>query len=317
MPLHPFYEKMAVQLAASGQPSLTAGGPKSARAAFSAMRHSLGEGPEVGAVSDLIVPTRGGAVGARLYRPETAETGLLVYLHGGGWVCGGLDDFDVLARTLAQVSDCAILTIDYRLAPEHPFPAGLEDAIDSIQWAQSEMESLIGRRVALSVGGDSAGANLAIAASHHLCGHIRLALQILFYPVTDSNLDRPSYCTFGSGLPLTRKDMRWFLGQYAPESKWADPDISPLRRPSLTGMPPTWITTAEFDVLRDEGEEFAARLVKEGCTVEFMRVTGLSHGFARMTNHLEPAASSLRQAGIALRRFSQTHRQESGSEAIV
>ncbi len=309
MPLHPFFDKMLAQAAALGRPALSAGTPAEARAAFAAMRGLLGPGPEVGAVSDLSLPTRSGSVGARLYRPEGAEVGLLVYLHGGGWVCGGLDDFDGLVRGLVHHSQCAVLSVDYRLAPEHPFPAGMNDAVDALIWAEANCGRLLGDTVPLSVGGDSAGGNLAISAAHSVRDQINLAAQVLFYPVTDCAMDSPSYQDFGTGLPLTRADMAWFFRHYADPVRWADPEISPLRRTSLAGTPPTWIVSAEYDVLRDEAEAYAVRLASEGVAVEFQRATGMPHGFARMTNHVDEAAEVLKQAGSALRRFSQAHPQ--------
>jgi acetyl esterase len=307
MPLHPFFQKLLAQAAALGRPALSAGTPAEARAAFAAMRGFLGPGPEVGAVSDLSLPTRCGSVGARLYRPEGAEVGLLVYLHGGGWVCGGLDDFDGLVRHLVCHGQCAVLSVDYRLAPEHPFPAALNDAVDALIWAEANCAALLGAAVPLSVGGDSAGGNLAIAAAYSLRSRVELAAQILFYPVTDCAMDSPSYQDFGTGLPLTRADMVWFFRHYADRLRWADLEISPLRRTSLVGTPPTWIVSAEHDVLRDEAEAYAARLARDGVEVEFLRATGMPHGFARMANHVEEAAEVLKQAGSALRRFSEAH----------
>ncbi len=307
MPLHPFFEKMLAQAAAAGRPALSAGTPAEARAAFAAMRRLLGPGPQIGAVADLLLPTRTGSVKARLYRPEGPEAGLMVYLHGGGWVCGGLDDFDGLVRRLVCHSQCAVLSVDYRLAPEHPFPAGLEDATDALIWADKNRENLLGSAAPLSVGGDSAGGNLAIAAASGLRDQIALAAQILFYPVTDCGMDSPSYQAFGTGLPLTRADMDWFLRHYAEPARWAEPEISPLRRASLAGTPPTWVVTAECDVLRDEAEAYVSRLDREGIPASLHRATGMPHGFARMANHVEEAAEVLKQAGTALRRFSETH----------
>jgi acetyl esterase len=307
MPLHPFFDKMLAQAAVLGRPALSAGSPAEARVAFAAIRGLLGPGPEVGEVSDLSLPTRGGSVGARLYRPKGHEVGLLVYLHGGGWVCGGLDDFDGLVRHLVCHSRCAVLSVDYRLAPEHRFPAGLNDAVDALIWAEANCAALLGAAVPQSVGGDSAGGNLAIAAAYSLRSRVELAAQILFYPVTDCAMDSRSYQDFGTGLPLTRADMAWFFSHYADQARWADPEISPLRRPSLAGTPPTWIVTAEYDVLRDEAEAYAQRLAGEGTPVEFHRASGMPHGFARMANHVEAAAEVLKQAGLALRRFSEAH----------
>ena len=309
MPLHPFFEKMLAQAVTMGRPALSAGTPDEARAAFAAMRGFLGPGPEVGAVSDLSLPTRSGSVGARLYRPEGAEVGLLVYLHGGGWVCGGLDDFDGLMRRLVRHSQCAVLSVDYRLAPEHPFPAGLNDAVDALIWAEANRKRLLSAAVPLSVGGDSAGGNLAIAAAQSVQDRIALAAQILFYPVTDCAMDGPSYHDFSTGLPLTRADMAWFFRHYADPLRWADPEVSPLRRISLAGTPPTWIVSAEYDVLRDEAEAYAVRLASKDVAVELQRATGMPHGFARMASHVDEAAEVLKQAGSALRRFSQAHPQ--------
>jgi acetyl esterase len=212
-------------------------------------------------------------------------------------------------RRLVRHSQCAVLSVDYRLAPEHPFPAGLNDAVDALIWAEANREVLLGDTVPLSVGGDSAGGNLAIAAAQSIQDRIDLAAQILFYPVTDCAMDSPSYQDFGTGLPLTRADMAWFFRHYADPTRWADPEISPQRRTSLAGTPPTWIVSAEYDVLRDEAEAYAVRLASEDVAVEFQRATGMPHGFARMANHVYEAAEVLKQAGSALRRFSQAHPQ--------
>jgi acetyl esterase len=287
---------------AANRPALSGGSPQQARDLVASGRSGLGAGPEVGDVSDFKIPMRSGSVPARLYRSQNAEHGLTVYFHGGGWVCGTLDDYDILARNLVHHSDCAVLMVDYRLAPEFAFPAGLEDAEDAITWAAKELETLIGKRLPLAVGGDSAGGNLATAALNSLRGKVDCALQLLLYPVTDANTERSSYIEFGEGLPLTRSDMQWFFGHYAPKALWADPRISPLQHPSLAGSPPAWIATAEYDVLRDEGEDYARRLKEAGVHVELRRVEGLAHGFARLSNHVEQVAELLRDAGAALKR---------------
>jgi acetyl esterase len=310
MPLHPFVEKMMDAARAANRPALSGGSPQQARDLVASGRSVLGAGPEVGNVADLTIPTRSGSVPARLFRSKNTEHGLAVYFHGGGWVCGTLDDYDILARNLVQYSDCAVLMVDYRLAPEFAFPAGLEDAEDAIIWAARELEALVGERLPLAVGGDSAGGNLATAALNSLRGKVDCALQLLLYPVTDANTGRPSYIEHGEGLPLTRSDMQWFFGHYAPKALWADPRISPLRHPSLAGSPSAWIATAEYDVLRDEGEDYARRLKDAGVQVELCRVEGLAHGFARLSNHVEPVADLLKDAGAALKRHCQAHAQK-------
>jgi len=248
----------------------------------------------------LSIPARNGLIPARLYSPQSEPKGLVVYLHGGGWVCGELDDFDALARLLAQRSGCALLLVDYRLAPEHPFPAGLHDVQDALVWAQVEGMALMGRRLPLLIAGDSAGANLGIAAAHALHERVTLALQVWFYPVTDCNFHRPSYGRSSDGMPLTSEDMSWFFGHYAQEEEWSDPRISVLRSPALPNSPSTWLAIAEHDVLRDEGEAYAQCLRDAGVPVQFRFCNGLPHGFARLFNHVDTARLVVEQAADAM-----------------
>jgi len=298
--LHPVIEKILDAARAAGRPALSAGTPLQARAQVAAMRTALGPGPQEVAAQALSIPTRGGAIPARLYMPQSNPQGLVVYLHGGGWVCGQLDDFDALARLLAQRSGCALLLVDYRLAPEHPFPAALHDAEDALVWAHGEGRSLLGREVPLLVAGDSAGANLGIAAVLAVRPRIPVAMQAWFYPVTDCDLDRPSYLACSEGMPLTREDMRWFFDHYAPAATWADPRIAVLRSSELTHSPRTWLATAEHDVLRDEGEAYANRLKAVGVEVDWYRVGGVPHGFARLFNLVDTAREAVEKAADAM-----------------
>ena len=300
MSLHPVIQKMIEAGRAAGRPPFAACSPVQARAMVASSRAAYGSGPDVQTVESLHLPSRAGALPARLYRPQANERGLLVYLHGGGWVCGGLDDFDALARTLAHLSGCAVLLVDYRLAPEHPFPAGLEDAEDALAWAAEQGMAHLGRPVPLMVAGDSAGANLGIAAVLALRGRVPVALQCWFYPVTDCDLTRPSYRDFSEGLPLSRDDMRWFFQHYAAPAHWPDERISVLRTPDLSGAPPAWIATAEYDVLRDEGEAYAQRLLDASVPVDQVRFAGLPHGFARMFNLVDTAQLAVQQAAAAI-----------------
>lgn len=292
MPLHPVIADMLAQMAQAGRPALSAGRPDDARQMLRTTRAALGRGPEMD-VRELRVPTRAGAIGARLYEPVPDPVGIVVYLHGGGWVLGELDDYDALARTLAARSRCSVLAPDYRLAPEHPFPAGLEDAEDAILWASGHRAELGVEGLPLVVAGDSAGGNLATVAAGTLGGRVRIAAQVLVYPATDSDPETPSYQAYGEGLPLTRQDMRWFLAHYAPASLHADPRISPLRRAGLEGSPPAVVITAEYDVLRDEGERYAERLRLAGTPVILRRVDGLPHGFLRLHNLVDAADAAL------------------------
>lgn len=301
MPLHPFIEAMLAQMAAAGRPALSAGSPADARAMLAAGRPALGPRATVGSVRDLTVPTRGGGIAARLVMPQGPADGLVVHLHGGGWVVGAIDDFDVLAHALAAKSGCAVLLPDYRLAPEFPFPAGLEDAEDALAFAAREGAALCGRDVPVVVAGDSAGANLATVAARRLGGRVDLALQVLAYPVADADLDRPSYARHGTGLPLTRADMDWFFGHYVPADRRADPDVSPLRAPDLSGLPPALVLLAEYDVLHDEGEAYARAMARAGVPVTLRRLDGLTHGFMRLHNHVAEVDRVLDDVAAAIR----------------
>jgi cation diffusion facilitator CzcD-associated flavoprotein CzcO/acetyl esterase/lipase len=292
-PLDPAIAAMFASLAAAGHPTRSAGTPDAARALTRASREAQGVGPAMYSVQALEIPTRSGAIPGRLYVPRGELVGLVVYLHGGGWVLGELDDFDPMVRSLAARSHCAVLLPQYRLAPEHPFPAGLEDGEDVIVWAADRIEPLAGARLPLIVAGDSAGANLAAVAIAGLTARVDIAGQVLIYPVTDSDMTRPSYQTYSQGMQLTRELMLWFFHHYAPPERWRDPRVSPLQATSLAGLPDTVVITAECDVLRDEGEAYAARLAAAGVAVVARRIGGLPHGFIRMHNLAEAADRAL------------------------
>lgn len=297
MPLHPVISQMFAKMVEAGRPALSAGSPDQARALTAASRSALGQGPTLLRVQELTVPTRSGSLPARLYTPSARVDGLVVYLHGGGWVIGELDDYDTMARTLAARSNCAVLMPAYRLAPEHPFPAGLEDAEDAITWAAPRIAELTGAPVPLVVAGDSAGANLATVAVHALAAQVPAAGQVLVYPVTDADTSRESYLNFSRGMQLTREDMQWFFDHYAPAALHGHPRISPLRQAPRSDLPPTVVITAEYDVLRDEGEAYAAHLAAAGVPVMTRRIDSLPHGFIRLHNLVDAADAAL--SGIA------------------
>jgi acetyl esterase len=230
---------------------------------------------------------------ARLYRSAAKEAGLIVYLHGGGWCIGSLTDFDALARMLCHDSQCAVLLLDYRLAPEHPFPAGLEDAIDGIQWAWANRTKLAGAEVPLVVAGDSAGGNLAAVSVNSLASNIPIAAQLLIYPVTDCEFETESYLKLSDGYPLMREDMQWFFQHYARPAQWADVRISPLRQHNLAGLPATWIAVADHDVLRDDGLRYAQALKDSGNEVQLNVYPGMTHGFIRMGNLIDVARQAV------------------------
>lgn len=288
MTLHRALADMLRAAREAGRPSFSACSPQQARELLATSCAVLGVGPNVGPVRDLDIPTRGSAIRARLFEPTKPSAGLIVYVHGGGWVLGTFDDYDALSRSLVTRTNCSLLLLDYRLAPEHPFPAGLEDVEDGLDWAAAHRKDLVGSECCLVVAGDSAGGNLAtVALAGRTAGDV--ALQILFYPVVDCDTSTPSYNLPVDNLFLSREDMHWFFRHYASPDLWSSPRISPIRAKSLANLPPTWIATAEYDVLRDEAEAYARRLMAEGVRVWLRRFDGMSHGFVRMMNVVEDA----------------------------
>lgn len=298
MTLHPFFAESTARNAE--KPSLSSGTPAQARAMVAAGRAALGPGPRMTVVEEVDVPTRRGTVRARLYVPDGSLTALVVYLHGGGWVVGSVDDFDTLARTLADRGRCAVLVPDYSLAPERPFPKGLEDAEDTILWAAHEAAARIGSVLPLVVAGDSAGANLATTAVRRLGDRVQVAEQILVYPITNADFDTPSYRGNSTGMPLTRQDMQWFFRMYAPESLWNHEDISPMRSADLGMLPRTLLITAEHDVLRSDGEMYARALRQAGVDVTHIDYPGMVHGFLRLHNHVDVADLALSDIATAI-----------------
>ncbi|MFG5409327.1 alpha/beta hydrolase [Piscinibacter sakaiensis] len=254
--------------------------------------------------SDVRIPTRSGQVKGRLLLPDTTPVGVVVYLHGGGWMLGTLDDFDALGRHLADRSRCAVLMVDYRLAPEHPFPAGLDDAEDALDHVASDGLAAecsgLAPGLPLVIAGDSAGGNLATVVAALVRHRIRLALQLMIYPATDSRMSTPSYERHADSPFLSRADARWFYRHYAPQAIWSDPRISPLLAADLSGLPPAWIAVAEHDILHDEGVAYAHRLAADGVPVVLRRFEGVTHGCARMMNILEPADLLVSEAAAAM-----------------
>lgn len=269
------------QTAASGQ----AGGltVEAARRLAESRQRELGVQPEpVAAVTRIDVPTRSGSVPAIVYHPaEGVRPGLVIYLHGGGWVAGSPDLFDSQARALANASGWVLLSAAYRLAPENPYPAALEDAYDVLCWAAGHGHELGARPGVVVMGGVSAGANLAAGACLMARDHgaPRVTGQLLIYPATVRDLDTPSRREFAVGYGLTLAELQWFWEQYLPASRaHIAPYASPLNH-DLAGLPPAVVLTAEQDVLRDEGEEYARRLREAGVTVTARRWSGVPHGF--------------------------------------
>jgi acetyl esterase len=252
---------------------------------------------------DRAVPGPAGRIGVRVYSGGGADAPALVYFHGGGWVIGSLDTHHGVCATLAQEAGCTVVSVDYRLAPEHPFPAALDDAWAATVWASEHPAELGTRSGPVAVGGDSSGGNLAaVVAVWARDGGLPLARQLLVYPVCDADFETPSYREFAEGVGLTRAGMRWFWDQYLPEEeKRLVVEASPLRAGDLRGVAPASVVTAEYDVLRDEGEAYAQKLEEAGVPVTLSRYDGLIHGFLRMPAVLDRARESLSEAAAALR----------------
>ncbi|MEO8298892.1 MAG: alpha/beta hydrolase [Burkholderiales bacterium] len=300
MPLHPVFANALEAGRRAGRPALSGSTVEAARAFMADSAKALGDGPPLELVRDLTVPTRAGSVGARLFRSTAPAPALIVYFHGGGWVAGSVAGFDALGRSLATRTGCAVLSVDYRLAPETPFPGPLEDAEDAIRWAAAHRAELADDGAKIIVGGDSAGGNLATVAALALRGQVDIALQLLFYPVTDCDFNTASYREFAEGQNLTRADMQWFFRHYAPEAMWADPRIAPMRA-DLAGAPPAWLGLAEVDVLRSEGQAYAQRLAAAGVPVQVRTFAGLPHAYARWFNLVDAVDVALDDAAQAAR----------------
>ncbi len=284
------------QMAESGRTPLHEMTPMEARGLGVALSEMYGPGPEVGSVTDDAVPVDGGRIGVRILTPRGPARAVLVYYHGGGWVIGSLDEYDTLARQLVDRTGAAVVLVDYRLAPEHRFPAAADDAWAALRWVDERRQRIAGARVPLIVAGDSAGGNLSavVAQKAVAAGGPDIALQVLVYPVTDADVDNASYLDPENQLMLSRESMIWFWDHYAPDpADRKDPAASPLRAPDLSGLPPAVVLTAEHDVLRDEGEAYADRLEQAGVPVRRRMFAGQMHGFFQMVNVLPGAADGL------------------------
>lgn len=294
--LHP--DALAIVQKSAGLPALSDVSVAEARRRFAEGSRAFGTGPSLAHVEDCDIPGRGGPIPARIYRAGPQSAGVVVHLHGGGWVIGGIEDFDAYARALCLASGCTIVLPDYRLAPENRFPAGLEDAEDVIRWAHDHRGGLGGRAdAALIVSGDSAGANLAAVANLRLAGEVSVRLQVLYYPVTDCDFETESYRAHGETMPLKGRDLRWFFQHYADPRDWPRPEISPLRSDRLHLSPPTILITARFDTLLDEGRAYAERLKRGGVPTCYRELPGLPHGFIRWHEICAPSRDELIRIG--------------------
>jgi acetyl esterase len=295
--LHPQTIQLLQFMDSLGDPPFEEDTPEAARERRAARR--LPPTVDVAEIRDVDA----GGVPARLYHPRPGTTsGLTVFFHGGGWVIGDLDSHDNVCRSLAARSGHAVLSIDYRLAPEHPFPIGLGDAVQATRWAAEHASELGADATRLAVAGDSAGGNLAAVVAQ--LAPVRLRYQLLIYPVTDARMATPSYGQFADGHFLTAAAMDWFLGHYLSggHGRPTDPRVSPLLADgaALAASPPTLVVTAQCDPLADEGAAYAQRLVDHGVACTHVRFDGQIHGFFSMLGLLDDAASANALAAQAL-----------------
>jgi acetyl esterase len=297
MPLDPQVQDYLTKLAALGLDPMAALSPRTARAMMEAETRTLGESPAVGRVVDRSIPGPAGEIRIRITAPEgDGPFPALVYFHGGGWVVGSIATHDALARSITSAAHLAVVSVDYRLAPEHRYPAAVEDAFAATAWVAANGASVGIDPARIGVAGDSAGGNLAavVALMARDQGGPRLAYQLLIYPITNDDLDTPSYRDYSTGYMLTREAMKWYWDQYVQDvSKRAEPYVSPLRALDLSGLPPALVVTAEYDVLRDEGEAYAARLQEADVPARWLRYRGLIHGFLRRTAMFDKAQMAL------------------------
>lgn len=280
---------LLTQLAESGTKPLHEMTPQEARGLTAMLAEMYGPGPEMHRAEDTTAVADDSTVPLRVLVPTPAPRGVIVYFHGGGWMLGALPEFETLGRELATRTNCTVVLPDYRMAPEHPHPAAVEDAWTATRWVAEHREQLAGAAAPLLVAGDSAGGNLAAIVSQqaHAAGGPDITAQVLVYPVTDCDFENETYRDPANQLMLGRDSMVWFWDHYAPdEGSRTNPDASPLRAASLAGQPPAVVLTAEHDVLRAEGEAYAAALERAGVPVRVKRFDGQMHGFFTMVNLL-------------------------------
>jgi acetyl esterase len=278
-----------------GGSDLSRGTPTAARRHFVRELHAVAIPPPPGVEAlDRWLPGPASSLPVRFYTPEAlgAPSPLVVYFHGGGWVTGSIATHDEFCRRLAAGARCRVASVDYRLAPEHRFPAALDDALAAFRWIAGHAAYLGADPARLAVAGDSAGGNLAAVVALRTRGETPApSLQILIYPAVDMTSSRPSHATFAAGYILTRRMIDWYRSHYLEGAPLRDPDASPLFAPDLSGAPPALVYTAGFDPLRDEAQEYADRLRDAGVRVAYREHEGLVHGYTLM-----PALDAPRRA---------------------
>lgn len=306
MPVDPQVRDILQALAAIGGPRFTELSAVQARQWFDQFRRPLDV--PIGQVEDRTMSGPGCDIPLRLYTPVDAAPGplpVLVYFHGGGWVVGSLDSHDPVCRSLANASGCKVISVDYRLAPEYPWPAAPDDCFAAVQWVIANGASIGVDAGRLALGGDSAGGNLTAAVTLRArdAGEPRIAFQLLIYPALDASMGLPSIEENATGYFLEKAAMEWFYGHYlGADADVMHPDISPLHAADLSGLPPAYVVTAEYDPLRDEGRAYADRLKAAGVPVDHENYATMIHGFFGFQASVEVSRQAVRKAGEVLAR---------------
>jgi acetyl esterase len=302
MPMRSVLERMA----RAGYPPIHTLTPQQARSSYEAGASVL-EVPKapLARVEDLGIPARDGhTLRARLYAPSRRPLPLLLFFHGGGFVIGSVETHDVLCRELSRLSGCAVVSLDYRLAPEHRFPVAVNDAWDATEWLAGHRQELGLGSGRMAVGGDSAGGTLAaVCAILARNSGLPLALQLLFYPGCAARQESPSHERFGHGLVLEQRNMEWFFDQYIAEAQREDWRFAPLNAPDVDGVAPAWFGLAECDPLVDDGLAYADKLRAAGVAVDLEIYRGVTHEFIKMGRAIPEARQAHADAARALTRF--------------
>lgn len=310
MNLDPHVAGVLQHIASLGAPPLSSLPIEQARLAEAGLAALAGPPAPIADVHDISIPVRDGAqLTARVYRPDLAERNapIIITFHGGGFVLGSLDTHDTIARTVAHETNAVVVSVAYRLAPEHRFPTAPHDCYDATGWIAAHAETFGGDPTRIALCGDSAGGNLAIVVAQTIrdSGGPDIAGLALLYPAVDLSAQGGSLDTYGSGYLLETVDIAFFLDCYLNGHDPADPLASPARHPNQTGLPTTFIATCEYDPLRDQGEALARRLAESGNTVEHIRYNGATHAIAGMTGAVPLARQILADAADRLRQMLQ------------
>ncbi|MGC2411662.1 MAG: alpha/beta hydrolase [Stellaceae bacterium] len=285
-----------------------------ARAQYEARIALMAKPAEIAAVRDETIDGPGGRLRIRLYTPQgTGPFPLLVFFHGSGFVLCSLDTHDGMCRNLCAGAECVVASVDYRLAPEHKFPAGVEDCLHATRWSAAHAAALGSDAARIAIAGDSAGATMAAVTALRVRdeGGPALCGQLLLYPVTDYyNPGTASYRENAEGYGLTRETMKWFWDHYLSDpSEGAHPHAAPLRAPVVSGLPPALVITAQYDPLRDEGEIYAERLRAAGVPVVLSRYDGVNHGFMFWVGVVDKAGQAMNETCVWLRSVFAEHRR--------